>query len=52
MLYEVITRKGEILRELVQKYNVSWEGSVAVGDSPSDVAMLELVEQPISYNFV
>ncbi len=44
------TRKGEILRELVQKHNVSWEGSVAVGDSPSDVAMLELVEQPIAFN--
>lgn len=43
-------RKGEILQELVTIHNATWQGSVAVGDSPSDVAMLELVEQPIAFN--
>lgn len=44
------TRKGAILKELVEKHDVSWQGSVAVGDSPSDIAMLELVEVPIAFN--
>ena len=44
------TRKGEILQELVTKHNASWQDSIAVGDSPSDIAMLELVEKPIAFN--
>ncbi len=44
------TRKGEILQELVERHNLSWHESIAVGDSPSDVAMLELVEKPIAFN--
>ncbi len=44
------TRKGEILQELVKKHGATWQGSIAVGDSPSDVAMLELVEKPIAFN--
>lgn len=44
------TRKGNILKELVAKHRATWQGSIAVGDSPSDIAMLELVEQPIAFN--
>ncbi len=44
------TRKGEILQELVEKHGASWQSSIAVGDSPSDIAMLELVEKPIAFN--
>ena len=44
------TRKGEILQELVEKHGASWHDSIAVGDSPSDIAMLELVEKPIAFN--
>jgi HAD superfamily hydrolase (TIGR01490 family) len=44
------TRKGEILQELVTKHGATWRGSIAVGDSPSDIAMLELVEKPITFN--
>ncbi len=44
------TRKGQILKELVEKHHATWQGSIAVGDSPSDIAMLELVEHPIAFN--
>ena len=44
------TRKGEILQELVAEHNASWQDSIAVGDSPSDIAMLELVEKPVAFN--
>jgi HAD superfamily hydrolase (TIGR01490 family) len=44
------TRKGEILQELIGQHGLSWQGSIAVGDSPSDIAMLELVEKPIAFN--
>lgn len=44
------TRKGEILQELVADHAATWQGSIAVGDSPSDIAMLELVEKPIAFN--
>ena len=32
------------------KHGASWHDSIAVGDSPSDIAMLELVEKPIAFN--
>lgn len=41
-------RKG--LEELVNKHGLSYLGSIAIGDSGSDIAMLELVEQPIAFN--
>ncbi len=44
------TRKGTILQELVTKHGATWQGSTAVGDSPSDIAMLELVENPVAFN--
>jgi HAD superfamily hydrolase (TIGR01490 family) len=42
--------KGKVLKEMVKKHNLSWQDSVAIGDSHSDVAMLELVQQPIAFN--
>jgi len=42
--------KGPLLKQLVEEWNASWEGSLAIGDSRSDAAMLELVEQPIAFN--
>lgn len=42
--------KKKVLYSLVDKHNLSFEGSIAVGDSGSDVAMLELVEEPIAFN--
>jgi HAD superfamily hydrolase (TIGR01490 family) len=46
----VYGHKKEILTELMRKYDLSKKGSVAIGDSPSDIPMLELVERPIAFN--
>jgi HAD superfamily hydrolase (TIGR01490 family) len=43
-------RKAELLHGLVKKHEVTFEGSIAIGDSGSDIAMLELAEQPIAFN--
>jgi len=42
--------KGSALKRLVDKHGATYAGSVAVGDSESDVAMLELVEHPVAFN--
>ncbi len=50
---EVITPihdKKAALERLVRQFNATYSGSYAVGDSPSDAAMLELVENPIAFN--
>lgn len=50
---EVITPihdKRAALERLVKQFDASYEGSYAVGDSPSDAAMLEVVENPIAFN--
>lgn len=43
-------RKPQALNELVAKYNATWKNSIGVGDSESDIAMLEKVERPIAFN--
>ncbi len=43
-------RKPQYLKELVVKHNANWSGSIGVGDSESDIAMLEAVERPIAFN--
>jgi HAD superfamily hydrolase (TIGR01490 family) len=43
-------RKPEYLKQLVKKYDATWQGSVGLGDSESDIAMLSLVERPIAFN--
>lgn len=42
--------KHLVLEELVKQHGASWRGSMAVGDSASDISMLEAVEQPIAFN--
>jgi HAD superfamily hydrolase (TIGR01490 family) len=42
--------KGQLLDELVAKYNLTYDGSYAVGDSASDAAMLAKVENPLAFN--
>lgn len=46
----LIMNKAAILTRAVEKENLTLEGSVAVGDTESDVSMLKLVEQPIAFN--
>ena len=43
-------KKDKLLKDMVKKYGASWKGSVAVGDTVTDIAMLELVEKPIAFN--
>ncbi|MDR0591573.1 MAG: HAD family phosphatase [Candidatus Nomurabacteria bacterium] len=42
--------KAERLQEMVKKHGLSWKESVAVGDTASDIQLLELVEKPIAFN--
>lgn len=43
-------QKDQALSKLVAKHSATFDGSIAVGDSQSDIAMLELVEQAIAFN--
>jgi HAD superfamily hydrolase (TIGR01490 family) len=42
--------KASALRALVRKHGLTFSGSLAIGDSASDIAMLELVDQPVAFN--
>lgn len=42
--------KNETLLALAKHYKLTMDGSYAVGDSRSDAAMLEIVENPIAFN--
>ncbi len=42
--------KKTALESLIQKHDLSLEGSYAVGDSKSDAVMLAMVENPIAFN--
>lgn len=49
--YQLASREKEIiLRKLIEEYNLTLENSVGVGDSESDIPMLEMVENPIAFN--
>lgn len=43
-------KKPKILAELVKKHGVNYEGSIAVGDSDSDIAMLAAAQNRIAFN--
>ncbi len=42
--------KDKALESLVEKHGVNYKGSLAIGDSKSDIAMMKQVEQPIAFN--
>lgn len=42
--------KKTVLQKLIDKHNLTTKDSVAVGDSGSDIAMLEMVDNPIAFN--
>lgn len=44
------SKKPEYLKQLVAKHGASWQGSIAVGDSESDIPMLSIVERPLAFN--
>lgn len=47
---DVILNKAAILQRAVRKENLTLEKSVGVGDTESDIPMLEMVETPIAFN--
>lgn len=42
--------KQAALDKLLARHDISHDGSIAVGDSESDIVLLEAVEQPIAFN--
>ncbi len=47
---ELILNKAAVLQRAVRKEGLALEGSIAVGDTESDIPMLEAVEQPVAFN--
>lgn len=45
-----VERKREVLEGLIAQHQLTSGGSVAVGDSESDIPLLEAVDQPIAFN--
>lgn len=43
-------KKSELLSKLIAKHSAVQKGSIAIGDTESDIGMLELVVQPIAFN--
>lgn len=46
----LISNKGAILKRAVQKEKLTLTGSIAVGDTESDLPLFEMVEKPICFN--
>jgi phosphoserine phosphatase len=42
--------KGEVLSRLVAELDLTFDGSIAIGDALSDASMLEVVQHPILFN--
>lgn len=42
--------KGKVLQEIIDTQGLSIKGSIAVGDTETDIPMLEMVENPIAFN--
>lgn len=47
---DLIFNKAAVLTRAVRKENLSLEDSIAVGDTESDIPMLEMVERQIAFN--
>jgi len=47
---DVIRNKAAVLQRAVRKENLTLEGSIGVGDTESDIPMLEMVETAIAFN--
>lgn len=46
----LILNKAYIVKRAVEKEGLTFENSIGVGDTESDISFLELVEQPICFN--
>jgi HAD superfamily phosphoserine phosphatase-like hydrolase len=50
MTRRTVGRKHEILDDLIREHSLISTGSLSIGDSDGDAALLELVEKPIAFN--
>jgi HAD superfamily hydrolase (TIGR01490 family) len=48
--FDLITNKAAVLERAAKKAGLSLDGSIVVGDTESDIPMLELAEIPIAFN--
>ena len=48
--FDLIRNKAAILQRAVRKENLAFEKSIGVGDTESDIPMLEMVEDAIAFN--
>lgn len=46
----LIMNKGAVLKRAMEKENLTLANSVGVGDTESDISMLQMVEDPIAFN--
>lgn len=46
----LIMNKGAVLTRVIEKHGLTLHGSVGVGDTESDISMLDLVETAIAFN--
>jgi HAD superfamily hydrolase (TIGR01490 family) len=42
--------KANTLKELMARHGLDFSGSIAVGDSASDISMLQMVQKPVAFN--
>lgn len=47
---DLIFNKSAIVKRAVEKEGLTFDGSIGVGDTESDISFLEIVEQPICFN--
>lgn len=47
---DIIFNKSAVLQRAIRKENFTLEKSVGVGDTENDIAMLEMIEEPIAFN--
>ena len=45
-----ISDKKFLVKHAVEKYDLTLKDSIGVGDSESDISMLDLVDRPIAFN--
>ena len=48
--YEPVKHKGQLVKQYIYENNLTLEDSYGIGDTESDVSLLELVAHPIAFN--
>ena len=47
---DLMYHKGKVLKRAMRNETVTLQGSVGVGDTDSDIAMLKMVSRPVAFN--